>query len=304
MDSRTNNSFEYFDDLSNDGCNNIPDGLKLCSCSLEALTLRLLLGHIRLKLLYESKIVKQNRNYSILPYRNIRKLNYKIFNNAMGIENLQEEETKRICNKYFLHNRRNSYVHERILNEISWYFLKEKVSPMESFVHLYRCLEFASYSFPMIYASTARDYKGTYENLKKFIGGTDTGELKFFRNFLNSLFESEGYILEYTFKIPVSSPNLDELRNEVNEIFNSAKLYFEFDDSMLCIKFKDIISAFIQVRNRYFHMLVGSGQRNVDSIRYDINDLFEALNPHLLNWLAIIFVKIVQHGYELAVLYS
>lgn len=300
----------YSDDLAREGCTDIPDGLKLGECSMEALALRLLLGRVSVQRANGTGKVRQGKNYTVLPGRNIKRLNYKAFSNALGIDDIRDEEAKRVCDKYFLHNRRNSYVHERILNEISWYFMTEKKSPTEGFVHLYRCFEFISYSFPMIYAATSQSYKGTYDNLKKFMDGNGTGELKFFRNFLESLFESEPLVLEYVFEVDLQSSDLGEIRWELKRILAEGRVQYNLDeDSELkrdcfSIKFRDMAALFLQMRNRYFHMLNGSGQQNFEALRYDMNDLFRAFNGVILNWLAVIFSRIVQKGYELAVSYS
>lgn len=304
------NSICYSDDGALDGCPEIPDGLKLGSCSMEAIILRLLLGKVTIQRANGSRRVPQNKNFTVLSYQYVRRLNYHTFNTALGVDDLKEEEAKRVCDKYFLHNRRNSYVHERILNEISWYFIQEKFSPMEAFVHLYRCFEFISYSFPMVYAATSQNYKGTYDNLKKFMEGNGAGELKFFRNFLESLFKSEPLVLEYIFDIEIRSPDLLEIREEMNRILTQGKIRYDLDeDSQLKadifkIAFKDMGSLLSLLRNRYFHLLNGSEQLNFESLRYDINDLFRAFNPYILNWIGVIFSRIVQSGYDLAVSYS
>ena len=310
MSRTTNRLFIYSDDLAHEGCEDIPNSLKLDGCSLEALTLRLFLGRIHLQKVNASRWVKQYNNYTVLPYKRVNKLSYKIFDTILGVDSLRDEEEKRICDRYFSINRRNVYVHERILNEISWYFWTEKSSPMEGFVHLYRCFEFISYSFPMIYAATSRNYKGTYDNLKKFMDGKDTGEIKFFRNFQESLFQSENMILEFKFDINIRSENLEEIRIELRKILDEGRIRYALDENadfqtdVLTLEFKDVISLLLQMRNRYFHMLSGSGQHNFDGIGYDISDLFRAVNAYIVNWIAVIFGKIVQSGYELAVSYS
>jgi hypothetical protein len=67
----------------------------------------------------------------------------------------------------------------------------------------------------------------------------------------------------------------------------------------LILLMKKIRNLFITIRNRYFHMLVGQGQHNFYNTGYDINKLFEALNPAFLSWLIMVFTTIEQHGIEL-----
>ena len=58
------------------------------------------------------------------------------------------------------------------------------------------------------------------------------------------------------------------------------------------------MELFLEIRNRYFHMLLGQGRNNFLNLDYDKNDLFNSLNPIFVNWLVIIFVKIIQHSLE------
>lgn len=90
-----------------------------------------------------------------------------------------DEECRNICNRFMLYDRTNNFVYERILNELTQYFVVNELSPCEGFVHLYRTLEFMSYSFPLIYASKSKSYRGTYDSLKKFLAGDSGGEVKF-----------------------------------------------------------------------------------------------------------------------------
>lgn len=176
-----------------------------------------------------------------------------------------DEECRNICNRFMLYDRTNNFVYERILNELTQYFVVNELSPCEGFVHLYRTLEFMSYSFPLIYASKSKSYRGTYDSLKKFLAGDSGGELKFFDKFLKEIFKTN---------------------------------FFTFDENTLTFKFKNEMELFIEIRNRYFHMLLGQGRNNFLNMEYDKNDLFRSLNPVFINWLVFIFVKIVQHGIE------
>ena len=53
-------------------------------------------------------------------------------------------DERNTCNQFLLKDRRNEFVYSQILNELSQYFVRNKVSPIEGFVHLYRMLEFMS----------------------------------------------------------------------------------------------------------------------------------------------------------------
>ncbi len=58
------------------------------------------------------------------------------------------------------------------------------------------------------------------------------------------------------------------------------------------------MEVFIELRNRYFHMLLGQGKDNFFNIKYNKNELFRGLNPIFANWIITIYIKIIQHGLE------
>ena len=129
------------------------------------------------------------------------------------------------------------------------------------------------------------------------MGGAGTGELKFLSHFLKELFEDDSYTYNYECEILFLTEDIEYLREDFKE---AIKLdLFIFENDTLVIKFKNIIDIFVEIRNRYFHMLLGQGKNNFLDIRYDKNELFSALNPIFLNWLSVIFVKILQHGLSL-----
>lgn len=301
MENITLGIFEYFDDLSPQQYSVLPESLHLNTASTEAVLLRLFLGKLALKDdLYPSKIIKQKYNYTILPYQSNKKITKKTLSNIFNTD-VSVGDGLHICNRYFLRNRRNIFVHERLLNEISYYFFEDKVSPISAFVHLYRCLEFMSYSFPMIYASSTRDYKGSFEALKKFLNSNNIGELGFFRNFIAELFKDEDTILTFPFEMNITSPRIDDLKNECNAVLRHECAY-DFEGSVMFITFSNMISLFTGLRNRYFHMLIGQSRNNFNCVDFDISDLFRSLNPFFLNWIAIIFSKIVQLGFKSSLL--
>lgn len=127
------------------------------------------------------------------------------------------------------------------------------------------------------------------------MNGEKGGELKFFNKFLQELFRNDiAYQFEY--EVYIDSDNITELKKEFQEIFKVD--IFTFEGNTLMFKFKNIMELFLEIRNRYFHMLLGQGRNNFLNLDYDKNDLFNSLNPIFVNWLVIIFVKIIQHSLE------
>lgn len=284
--------YKYIDDLSKTHLNKLPESLKLCSCSSEAVLLRLFSGSVKMQ--SESGIImRQKIDYTTLSYTESTRDN-QAFSRILT-EIFSSDEAVILCNRYFSQNRKNSRIYNQMLIEITKYFMNEKKSPTVAFIHLYRCLEFMSYSFPLIYASKSKDFMGTFTNLKNFLKGDVDGELKFFKNFTNEMFLSEPTTLTYIFEMPVNSDNLEKLSNEFKRVILPHN--YEFEDGMIRVEFQNMHSLFVTIRNRYFHNLVGQNNKNIEAFDYCIDDLFLSLNSHFLNWIAYIFITILQHGY-------
>ena len=302
MESISVGLFEYIDPLSEDKIKKLPEFLRVTRATNEVLLFRFLLGHLDFKI-SNGQVKKRCENYFLLPFQHSPKLVYceieKSINdffsteaNAFQLANFQEE-----LHNYLDSNRKNSDIYEVVLFEISSYIDTYQTSPSAAFTHLYRCLEFLSYCFPLIYASKSRNYKGSFSDLRKFLSGDSSGELKFFGKFLCTCFEKEPAILNYIFEIDVVlSSSIDALKSDLKRISKSSFPY-DFDNGVLRLKFEDMLSLFITIRNRYFHMLVGQGQENFESNKYNIEEFFKCINPHLLNWIAMIIQKITVLGF-------
>lgn len=273
----------------------LPEQLKMDNVSAAAVTLELLMGEVVIKDSSAKVLYKETWDYTKLPRAKSGTHSYLRFSKVLGIEDITVKENKDTCDRFFIRDRRNKYVYEHILNELTQYFVVKAKSPCEGFVHLYRVLEFMSYSFPLIYSSRSKDYRGSYESLKKFLkGGDAAGELKFLGYFLDVLFSDEVSTYEYEFDILFESDNISELRKDFQ---NAIKLnLYVWENNTMTIKFKNLKDIFVEIRNKYFHMLLGQGSNNFLNMNYDKNDLFRSLNPVFVNWISCIFVKIIQQG--------
>ncbi len=286
--------YKYKCKFNDDQLPRLPEQLKMGNISPCGVLLELVMGKMEILNADGEFLHNQEVNFTKLPAEVQTTNTYEQFNEILNTDIL-DEECRSICNRFMLYDRTNNFVYEHILNELTQYFVVNELSPCEGFVHLYRALEFMSYSFPLIYASKSKSYRGTYDSLKKFLGGDSGGELKFFKKFLQEIFEND-IAYQYEFEVYVDSDNIEELRKEFEEIFKTD--FFAFDENTLVFKFKNVMELFVEIRNRYFHMLLGQGRNNFLNMEYDKNDLFKSFNPVFINWLVIIFVKIIQHGIE------
>lgn len=294
IDEFTLGTYKYRCKVDNDQLLLLPEQLKMAYISPCGVLLKLVMGKMMILNNDGEILYNQDINYAKLPAEIQVTHTYEQFNEILNTDVL-DNECRNICNRFMLYDRTNNFVYEHILNELTQFFVANQHSACEGFVHLYRTLEFMSYSFPLIYASKSRSYRGTYDSLKKFLNGDSGGELKFFELFLNEIFHDD-IAYQYEFEVYIDSENIEELKSEFQEIFKID--FFTFEGNTLLFKFKKVTELFITIRNRYFHMLLGQGRNNFLNIEYNKNDIFRSLNPIFVNWLVIIFVKIIQHGIE------
>lgn len=263
----------------------------------EALLIRLLCGTVKVKYILEDseKEMDQKKDYSVPGILENTKLKKKTIKDFFSLEHYRKSERNAI-DRYLKRNRRNHFVHEEVLNELTGAFVWEKASPIEAFVHIYRSLEFMSYSFPLIYASKSMDYRGSYEKLKKFMSGDSDGELKFFKTFLKELFK-DNMFYDYEFEIYFLSQNEEKIERELDSILKNGS--YSFDGNTMKIRFANIADLIITMRNRYFHMLVGKGMNNFYDTSYDKREIFIAMNPIFINWLSMIYKEIASYSLAL-----
>ena len=131
--------------------------------TLEGLLIKILLGQVKISDKYRS--INQSMNFSSLPYSAATKTYASINQCFEGMDIIDNSDK---INRYLNLNRRNHGTHDLLVSELSCYFTTCDMSPIAAFNHLYRCFEFISYSFPMIYASKSNDYRGTFKELQTF----------------------------------------------------------------------------------------------------------------------------------------
>ena len=275
----------------------LPAQLKFDSVSACGVLLQLMMGKVTICDQKDVVLKNQKINYTKLPYESCGIHSYEQFNEIFGID-VRDDESRNACNKYMLRDRKNNFVYEHMLNELTQYFVVCDKSPCEGFVHLYRMLEFMGYSFPMIYASKSKDYRGSYESLKKFFqGGDGMGELKFLGYFLDELFKDELTTYDFEFEFLFDIGEIENLRKDFTQAIPWD--WYTFENDTLTVQFRNVKNLFVETRNKYFHMLLGKGNNNFLDMRYEKNDLFKSMNPIFVNWISCIFVKIIQHGLSL-----
>lgn len=270
----------------------MPDNIDIGKSKyIEAKLIRLLLGTLDIEFQDEDMEIQQRTNYSRSPrFTNVTVKGQVIkdFLSPLKIGDLDS----------YLKNTKNANyaIIQDLLYEYSYYFYNEKRGCNTSaFIHLYRILEFSSFCFPLIHASSSKKFMGTFNSLREYFSKSG-GELEFLNKFVSKMFEDDP-ILETDVVFSVLDPNPDiKLK-----IYNSYKNLFQFDfvvfeDHLFQFKTKNqyVIQLIVHLRNRYFHFAIG-GQKNISSCDVTVPDkFFKHVNDKMINWLSIVNLEVLK----------
>lgn len=258
--------------------------------SNEALLIRLLLGTLKVTNTYSTESFDQFTNYSILGKTLNNPVSTRPITSCLLPEyNINEicaylDKTKYVNSEFFLH----------LLEELSSYFYKKtKGAHTTCFLHLYRSIEYISYSFPLIYASISREYYGSFNKLKNYFD-TSKNELLFFDEFLKRILDESLLQSPLVFNFNTLSPNINKNHfNIIKAILGNDNIDSEVRDVSITTSYQHLLKLSIDLRNRYFHFAIG-GQRNIRSTEIIENDVFfQLINEEVLNWISIIYFEIL-----------
>ena len=290
------NQFELLEPFGQSNIDRLPDSIRLDkNIKEEGKLYRLLSGTLDIKNIITGELVKQNNDYSILgkKVRNNFKINH--FTRPISIS----AKIADIDTYYSSINPANIPLFKDLITEFSFYFYyKCKDLHTLGFLHAYRILERMAYTFPMLYATKATDYIGTFNKLQGYFKGSNS-ELKFFNLFTEDFFEDTFLESDVKINITAFSEPIREKYYKILKVLctdNSPNIeiesYTEF--SSITIKNKDTLNLMIHLRNRYFHFASG-GQRNISSSEMiEPNDFYKNINEHFINFLAITYFEIVR----------
>lgn len=261
----------------------------------EVILIRLLVGTLRVTNLYSTDSFDQHENYSILGKPTNSLITTKPITNCL----FPDYKINDICTYIDRTSHVNSEFYLHLLEEISSYFYKKsKFSHTICFVHLYRALEYISYSFPLIYASISREYYGSFNKLKNYFDKSKS-ELLFFDEFTKKLLDIGLLETPLTFNFNSLSPILNRNHFQIiKQILTVENIDNEVANISITTTYQYLLKLAIDLRNRYFHFAVG-GQRNIRSTDIIESDVFFTLiNEELLNWISIIYFEILGSSIE------
>lgn len=233
----------------------------------------------------------------------------------------QCNETSSMTNLYI----KNKKFYDSLLNELlQFYYYQSKESYFSAFIHLYRIYEYISYVFPLIYVRNNQVYEESYDSLQSFF--KDSGkELSFFSTFIRTTFIQDPYVSEelynekYTIDLTAeefliikthlasfitkfdnkrANANTKYLQNDVDNGIDKEKYtYLDCDNQKLNISTLDMHDFIILLRNKTCHFKMNHKDNiALNSVSFD--ELFNVLNPVILNWISNIFKFIVFKSFE------
>lgn len=289
-------TFSYKDNLPIRISRQLPDKLKILDDRDPEilLVLRLLSGNVELTHNYTNKKIKSRKNYfssDLAPFANWNTEFPAYFSDSTSSEDLALfiDNTKYVNRKFY----------SVILSEVSQFiFHTNRKSHTSAFIYIYRILEKISYAFPLIYTSKTQDFQQSFNKLKELMKGDgEKKELGFFKTFIDMLYSDDSISdTSVDIRFSVSDSNVkNQMFQEVKRVTSNDAIHGDTDEpDMLSIKYCEMGSFIISVRNKFFHNLNG-GAKNIESNKIvDSDKLFSFINPMAMYWIAMVLLEVVS----------
>ncbi|WP_294317879.1 hypothetical protein [uncultured Chryseobacterium sp.] len=326
-----NETFQIFEtfDINDDDVIFISNpSLKITGKSVPSyyLILRGIVGNIKIKQLFRGDIFEQDYNYLSLQKNisfseevMIKEITDEKKNAINNLVNLLHRKTTFIKLEKYLDDftltdlsnviadrniaRRNKIFFDNLNNEfLNFFYYSYKNNQTIAFLHLYRILEYISYTFPLLYSLKTKDFSKSFDSLRDlFNGDKDKGELKVFKNFILNIFAKEKNYERTTIEIDILSESTEY--NEIifkmlksicsNDIFESG---LELENSRLSIKFTEFSSFIITIRNRFFHLKNSQTNNILSTDIIDAEHFFSLINTKCAYFISLITFEIISRS--------
>lgn len=278
--------------------NSKQSGLSLDENSYSALRIfRMLSGTCRIFDEFDSKNISLNKNYFVIPSEDVKgSAKPKIINAFDGVD-IDE------ISDYFKKLSSNDDFYRLIESELINCLVARRAGRcLEAFLFLYRIIEGVSYSIPLMYVSRAKSFNGTYRVLQKFMPKKDNdGELAFFKSFMGSQWNKK-YFFDITFDLKMDQIEVEEMKSKYYDIYMEkagSKIVDSTEDEEIKMSFIQFYDFMIELRNRYFHFLQGSWQKNIKTSQVVYPDLFfRPIIDHAINWVAVVLLEVIKFDIE------
>lgn len=187
-----------------------------------------------------------------------------------------------------------------VLAEYSNHFVATaRGSHTTGFIHLYRALERLSYSVPLLYCSTSNDFVGTFKDLKSFFEDEAAGELGLLKKFIK-----QGKLIDPVVLSTTATLDFSVSAQHGQRFYDVANRYGQFQSSdptrlQLAIEYRLVLELFVALRNRFFHLRSGDGQKNIQSRDVqDADEFFSFVNPVFCSFLGHLTLACIARKYR------
>jgi hypothetical protein len=170
----------------------------------------------------------------------------------------------------------------------------------ESFLYLYRILEYISVAFPMLYAASEKDFRKSHEFLQSLLQAEKDGDLKVLERAIPVIGHDSG-LHHITFDFSVAGYEADfvfNLRQQFEAIISSSKslklvVIEDEGEILLRVPFNAMSSLMAVLRNRMFHYRIK--ETNFDLGRLGGSEsICRLIVSEGIYWFAILFSEMVK----------
>lgn len=262
------------------------------TCSEELKLIRLLLGNVKISYVSGASWV-QARNFSRIGAPRVNFRTHKYIDRLLAPHSLTPAD----IDKHLRSTLPQRLYYGQLLAEALHFLRRTKENQHTiAFLHLYRFLEHISFAFPLLYAARTTNFSNAYTALRDFFGNNTRGELKFFEKFVESAIDSP--IRQQTIKIlfhTVDPAYIAKVFSNIERQLDENSIISTIADTEIEIRCQTLSGLCINLRNRFFHFLA------TDPTNISLNEigepdsLFECVNDHIFNWLAVLFFETLKH---------
>jgi len=219
--------------------------------------------------------------------------------NALG-EGLSCDELAGLCET---NKRRNVQFFFALADELAWLLTCQKREEhISSFVYLYRTLEAIAFSFPMIYATKSRDFRLSFEQMRKnFSEKENQGELAVFKQFVHSI--SDGELQRVTYHLDISGLDaavIAALKKTLERICpklmkqDDPMIVVDSEAGMVTVPFLAMPDFIVSIRNAFVHLQSGSSRNIAANEIYDIEDFLRQIVREGLEFVCTVFLVVCE----------
>jgi hypothetical protein len=291
-------AFTYEEVLTENGKRNLrPNLLVDENSSWLLIIIRLLSGSIKLTNNYSNTEVLCRKNYFTNDLKSFGQDWGKMFPKLIA-ETLTSNDLSDFIN---VNKHTNKIFYQNILSEISHFtYESKKGSHTAAFIYIYRLLEKIAYAIPLIYTSRTQDFIQSFNQLKELMtSNSEKKELGFFKKFIEVLYKDDPILITsvdmvtYDGNTDIQKQIFKVLKNTIDESIIHEDTV---DPVKLSVKYDDMGSFIISIRNRFFHNM-NDHVKNIQSKDVPDSDLiFMAINDRALQWISNIFLEVLSHS--------